>query len=156
MQLTKRLASASARLHITLKPTFHSLYCSFPFPAHKCWLCGYSMPCRLQHKLSDKQKQAWEQGSRCKHSSSQTSMGQTWLKSKQRWVFISAHQSPISSCFLGLRHTAGCVSISTASIIRQTTDDRTLEVLLRHSGLLDVATGLVAESPRFTFFFKFL
>lgn len=47
---------------------------------HKCWLCGYLMPCRLCHKQSDKQKQPYEQASWCTQSSSQTSMGQTWLK----------------------------------------------------------------------------
>lgn len=54
-----------------------------------------------------------------KHDSNQSNTG----------FFISAHQSPINSCFLGLRHAAGCISISTASIIRQQTDDRTLEAL---------------------------
>lgn len=89
-------------------------------------------------------------------------MGQTCLKSKQHWVFISAHQSPISSCFLGLRHTAGCVSISTASIIRQPTDDRTLETLLRRFGLLhtdDGALGCVSSFFNLAFnlfFFSFL
>lgn len=38
------------------------------------------MPCRLSHKQSDKQKQPYEQASWCTQSSSQTSMGQTWLK----------------------------------------------------------------------------
>lgn len=66
----------------------------------------------------------YKQASRCKHSSSQISKGQTQVKSKQQQVFIWAHQSLINSHFLGLRHTAGCVSISTASIIRQPTDDR--------------------------------
>lgn len=124
----------------------------FPFLAHKCWLCGYSTPHRLSNKQSDKQTQPYEQASRCKPSSSQTSMGQTWLKSKRRRVFILAHQSPINSCFLGRRQTAGCVRISTASTIRQPTDDRTLETLLRRFGLLHTADGVLGCLFNYLFF----
>lgn len=111
------------------------------FPAHKCWLYGFCVPCSRSHKQRDKQKQPNEHVSRCEHSSSQTR-----LKSKRHRVFISAHQNPMSSCFLGLRHTAGCVSISTASTIRQQADDRTLETLLRQIGLLHTDDGLLPVS----------
>ncbi len=139
------LTSASACIHAKLKPTLLFPLLIFPFRVHECWLCGYSMPRRLCHKHSDKQTEPYEQASRRKQPSSQTSMGQTWLKSKQCRVFISTHQNPINSCFLGLRHTAGRAGISTASIIRQPTDDRTLQTLLRRFGLLHTADGVLGS-----------
>lgn len=66
---------------------------------HKCWLCGYLIPRRLSHKQSDKQKQPYEQASWCKQSSSQTSMGQTWLKSKQHWFFYLCAPEPNKQLF---------------------------------------------------------
>lgn len=116
---------------------------------HKCWLCGYSLPCGLWHKQSDKQKWAFEQASRCRQSSSQTSMGQTWLESKPRRVFYLSAPEPNKQLFpRAASHCRMCQY--QCSLNNQTADRwRTLETLLRRFGLLHTAGGALGCSSSF-------
>lgn len=74
--------------------------------------------------------------------------GQTWVESKQCLVFIWARHSQINVCFLGLRHTA---SLQYQYSLNNQTDDGTLEILLRHFGLLHTAEGLLCSGSSIVF-----
>lgn len=91
--------TGSANINTTLKQThFNSLYSPCTFLAQTCWLCGYFVPRGLRHKHGDKQRQGCERASWWKQSSSQTSMGQTWLKSQQRWFYLSVAEPNKKLC----------------------------------------------------------